>query len=262
MPVDKVSFDSLKKKGWTVPDSQEHILGSLQGKKLGPYRLLLLIGPKNRFGANYFQVFLQNADGETSQQPIIIGLHNQGSYPAYNWIEVISLTSKIEFDSGEGNSFVISSNELFKYLADLLPPGGHMMVEYDSLEQQDTAQSLALGIPPIATPLGYTLYLAGCGASFRDWYFAEGGTEGPRKLQGFKALDIKHAKIKAKETAKELNKFLTHLSSGICSQLEEAARCRALAVIRTLSNTGDNQLHEQSDVYIRSPASCVDNYKF
>ncbi|MFH0768227.1 MAG: acetyl-coenzyme A synthetase N-terminal domain-containing protein [Chloroflexota bacterium] len=36
---------------------------------------------------------------------------------------------------------------------------------------------------------------------------------------------------------------------------------RALAVLNTLSNTGDDQLHEQSDVYIRSPAFCVDNHK-
>jgi hypothetical protein len=244
MPGKKSTFNSFKKKGWTVPSTKEHILGNLQGKRLGSHRLLLLVGPKNRFGATYFQVFLQNARGETSQQPIIMGLHNQGSYPSYNWIEIISLAPEAEFDSGEEISFSISSNgrtqQLFKYLADLLPSGGHMMVEYDSPEQRDTAQSLALGIPPIATPLGYTLFLAGCGIGFRDWYFAEGGSEGPRKLQGYKALDSRHAKMKTKEIVQELRDFLGWQPSRTMPQLVKAARERALAVLSTLSDRGSN----------------------
>jgi hypothetical protein len=99
-----------------------------------------------------------------------------------------------------------------------------MMVEYDSPEQQDTAHSLALGIPPVATPLGYMLFLAGCGAGFKDWHFAEGGIEGPRKLQGYKALDNQHAQIKAREIAQELTSFLHQPSSGTFPQLEQAAR--------------------------------------
>ena len=167
-----------------------------------------------------------------------MGLHNQGSYPGYNWLEVISLAPKVEFYSGEEVSFNIApkgrTQQLFKYLADLLPPGGHMMVEYDSPEQQDTARSLALGIPPIATPLGYMLFLAGCGAGFRDWYFAEGGSEGPRKLQGYKALDSRHARMKAKEIVQELRDFLGGQPSRTAPELEKAARERALAVLRTL----------------------------
>ena len=151
MSTEESTIDSLRRRGWAPASSQEHILGNLQGKRLGPFELLPLVGPKNRFGATYFQVFLQNAHGETSQQPVITGLHNHGSYPSYNWIEIISLALKADFDSGEQVFFSVSSNgltqQLFKHLADLLPSGGHMMVEYDSPEQQDTAQSLVLGIP-------------------------------------------------------------------------------------------------------------------
>ncbi len=240
MSTEESTMDSLKKKGWTLPSSQEKILGSLQGKSLGSHRLLLLIGPKNRFGATYFQIFLQNALGEIGQQPVVIGLYNQGTYPSYNWIEIISLAPKAEFDSGEEVFFRVSSSKLtqrlFKHLANLLPPGGHMMVAYDSPEQQDTARSLALGIPPIATPLGYTLFLAGCSAGFRDWYFAEGGNEGPRKLQGYKPLNSQHAKLKIGEITKELAILLDRLSSKDTSELERAAQGRALDILNRLKS--------------------------
>ena len=106
-----------------------------------------------------------------------------------------------------------------------------MMVEYDSPEQQDTARSLALGIPPAATPLGYLLFLVGCGVSFRDWYFAEGGSEGPCKFQGDKALSGQHAQLKTEEMVRELRAFLDRVPSTEGSELEEAARDRALAIL-------------------------------
>ena len=106
-----------------------------------------------------------------------------------------------------------------------------MMIEYDSPEQQDTARSLALGIPPAATPLGYMLFLIGCGAGFRDWYFAEGGSEGPRKLQGYKALTKQQGRLKTEETIQELTAFLDRLPSAASPELERVARDRALAIL-------------------------------
>jgi len=171
------SLDDLKGKGWVLANSKKPPLGNLQEKDLGSYRLVVLLGPKNRTGATYFQMFLQNASGSISSQPVIIGLHNQGKYPGYNWIEIIRFSSEVSFTS-EKQALTISTKELaqqlFQYLADLIPPGGHLMVEYDSPEHKDTAHSLALGVPPIATPLGYLLFSAGCGAGFKDWHFAEG----------------------------------------------------------------------------------------
>jgi hypothetical protein len=74
---------------------------------------------------------------------------------------------------------------LFQMLAALVPPGGHLMVEYDSPFHEATARMLTLGYPPVTTPLGRRLFQAGV-RSYRDWYISEGGREGPRKLQGFK----------------------------------------------------------------------------
>ena len=182
-------------------------------------------------------MFLRDESGEISLQPVVIGLHNQGKYPSYNWIEIISFSSRVSFGTGEeflDISLTGLTRQLFQYLADLIPPAGHMMVEYDSPEQQDTAASLALGIPPIVTPLGYMLFLIGCGTGFKDWHFAEGGSEGPRKLQGYKTLNSQQAKLKIEETTRKLTTLLDRLSSKDISELERAAQGKALDILNRL----------------------------
>ena len=234
MSSEKSTIDSLQDKGWILVDNEQHPLGNLQGKAVDSYELVVLSGIKNRFGASYFQVLFRNQSGEVSNQPVVIGLHNQGKYPSYNWIEIISISSPVSFGYAEQVLDISASGlhwQLLKYLAELIPPGGHMMVEYDSPQQQDTALSLSVGIPPILTPLGYTLFLAGCGASFKDWHFAEGGSEGPRKLQGYKALNSQQAQLKVEETVKELRGFLDRLPLEVNSELERAAQDRALAIL-------------------------------
>ena len=194
-----------------------------------------MLGTKNRNGADYFQLFLQNAAGEFNLQPIIIGLHSQGKYPAYNWIEISLLSIPVNFGTAQEILDTRAgglTQKLFQYLVDLIPPGGHLMVEYDNPGQEETVRPLAFGIPPVATPLGYIMFLAGCDAGFKDWYFAEGGIEGPRKLQGYKALNSHHAQLKAEETIKELKAFLNKSLSN--SELEKAARKRARAILYIL----------------------------
>jgi hypothetical protein len=211
-----------------------HPLGGLQGKGLDSHKLVVWLGMKNRFGARYFKVFLQNASGEVSRKPVLLGLYNQGRYPSYNWIEVINFTSRLSFDSVELVLDVAAgglAQQLFQYLAGLIPPGGHLMVEYDSPAEQDTARSLSLGIPPVATPLGYLMFLIGCGAGFKDWYFAESGSEGPRKLQGYKALSSEQAQLRVREMVRELKAFLSWPSPLPGSELDRRARDRARAIL-------------------------------
>jgi hypothetical protein len=218
----------------------QHPLCRLQDRNLGTYELVVTIGQKHKSGASYFYLFLRDSSGAVSRQPVVFGLHHQGRYPSYNWIEVISLSPRVSFESGKAIDISMAeTQQLFHYLAELIPPGGHMMVEYDSPEQQETARSLALGIPPVATPLGYMMFLAGCGDSFKDWHFAEGGCEGPRKLQGYKALHEQHAERRANETVAELTAFIAGTSEGKISGLEKAARDRALAVLNKLNRARD-----------------------
>ncbi|MFQ6121598.1 MAG: DUF1122 family protein [Dehalococcoidales bacterium] len=231
------SVDDLLEREWVLADTQSHPLSNLQEKGLDSYKLVVLLGPKNKIGASYFQIFLQTGSGEVSQQPVLLGLYSRGRFPSYNWIEISRFSSKLSFSR---RSLKITNGQawqLFQYLADLIPPGGHLMVEYDSPEQQETARSLALGIPPAATPLGYRLFLIGCGSSFRDWYFAEGGVEGPRKLQGFKALNSPHAQLKNNELIKELETFLDRPLSAAKPELERTARNRAQAILGALKQT-------------------------
>jgi hypothetical protein len=219
---------------WTLVDDK-HPLSSLQGKAVGSYKVVVMLGTKNRFGARYFRVFIQNSSGELGQQSVLAGLHSQGKYPGYNWIEIISMSPQINFATEVANITLDGLIQpLFKYLADILPPGGHMMVEYDSAEQRDTARSLALGVPPVATPVGAALFLAGCGFGFKDWHFAEGGSEGPRKLQGYKALDSQHAQLKIAQIEEELRTFLAGPSESGSSELEVAARKRASDILNEI----------------------------
>ena len=240
--MDKTCIDKLIAKGWTRAVPENHPLGLLDGRCLENYKLIVLLGRKSRVGAECFHIFLQNSHGETSLQPVVTGLFNRGQYPGYNWVEIMHLAQ----DSYFGKEKKLPDTRknriaecLVHCLADIIPPGGHLMIEYDSPEHYDTAQSLALGIPAIATPLGYLMFQAGCGAGIKDWYFSEGGNEGPRKLQGFKALDTQHDRIQSGKVVKELTRYLESMPQG-ASELERAARYRAVDIVDKLQ-TGNIQ---------------------
>ncbi len=234
-------------KGWRVAGGGEHPLGVVSGQQLGETTILVLLGPKNRVGARYFQIFLLGDRGQVSEQPVLMGLYSSGPYPSYNWAEIISLAQHITFASstkGEGRMLDIRhtglDRELLKRIADLIPPGGHMMIEYDSPGQRETARSLGLGIPPAATPLGYLLHFIGCGAGFKDWYFAEGGSEGSRKLQGYKPLNKEHARERARDLARVLMEFLNRPPDPGHADVEEPARQRAVDILSSIDiNDGD-----------------------
>jgi hypothetical protein len=233
---DRLRIAALLERGWWLPARADHPLGQLQGRALGPARLLVLLGPKNAVGACYFQAFLRLADGRSSSEPLLLGLHNSGRYPAYNWIDVIRYESSVAFERGETLDLAARrlDRRLFRLLGQLIPPGGHLMVEYESEGQRPSERMLALGVPPVATPLGYLFFLSGCGASFRDWYISEGGREGPRKLQGFKPLDAEDADRKARSLAEELRRFLARAPREEHRQWEGPARRLARRVLRRL----------------------------
>ena len=170
--------------------------------------LELWLGPSSSVGANYFRCYLATEAGRTNE-PVVFGLQHSGPFPGNNWIEVAEYRSELTLPDGR---IVEVPDEielrLFGHLAKLVPTGGHLMAEYESPARTLTKRALALGVPPVATPLGATLRAVGCGAAIRDWYIPEGGREGPRKLQGFRAIDKAHERQRAAEMVIQLEIFL------------------------------------------------------
>jgi hypothetical protein len=192
-----------------APPPPDHLLARLRGERLGPGRLVVLVGQTNRVGAQWFQLFLADQAGQRSREPLLSGLCNSGDYPATNWVEVTATTLRVEFPDGtEVELDQKRRQRLLTLLVERLPWGGHLMCEYESPEQAETLRALGLGVPPVLTPLGFLMFMAGCDGGFRDWYIPEGWSEGPRKLQGFKALGLGHAREKGQHMAEELHRFI------------------------------------------------------
>ncbi len=211
----------------SVAAEPKHPLAALDGRKLARGRIRVLLGRTSRFGARYFALLLEDGKGQLSEEPILTGLHHSGPLPGYNWIEV-----------ADTNERVASRDEielLFSLLLEAIPPGGHLMVEYDSPSRAETARELAHGVPAIATQLGEMLFRLGCGAHFKDWQIAEGGSEGPRKLQAYKSPSRDHAARWKREASRELRSFLDRPAS----ESNAAARERAAALLRFLHDEAD-----------------------
>ncbi|HEU4758954.1 MAG TPA: DUF1122 family protein [Dehalococcoidia bacterium] len=232
--TDAARLDALLARGWSRA-GPEHPLGRLQGRDLGAWRLLALLGPKNSVGARYFQLYLVDREGRLTKEPLAWGLHNSGPFPGFNWIELSRYDAAPSFD-GEAVHLTAKGldRQLFRYLSEVVPPGGHLMVEYESAGQRESARILGLGYPPAASPLGLLLFEAGC-RSFRDWYIPEGGREGPRKLQGFKPLNGAVAAEKTAELRSILAALLAAPEEPQHAEWGRTARRLARAVLETVA---------------------------
>ena len=123
---------------------------------------------------------------------------------------------------------------IFERLARELPAGGQLLVEYESSSRAVTARALSMRVPPLATPLGNLLYAVGCGDAIRDRYEAEGGREGHRRLQGFRAVDEAHARRRGLEMLALLRAFMAR-SADIDWDVQAQTRPLAEAAIEVLS---------------------------
>lgn len=191
------------------------------------------VGPANRVGARYFRCYLVSDLGRTLE-PVVFGLQNSGPYPGYNWVEVIDYQAIVPLADGREVEIPDGiEHRIFAQLATLVPAGGHLMAEYDSAARRTTALALAARVPPLATPLGALMAEVGCGDAFRDWYVAEGGREGRRKLQGFHAVDEEHARRRGLEMVADLEVFLRG-SADLDWNLQAKTRPLAQAAIERL----------------------------
>jgi hypothetical protein len=239
-PEARAWLDGLLAKHWSLP--AEHVLGRLHGASLGEYRLIALLGPKNNVGSRYFQLFVGDREGRLSHSagsgqapdPLAMGLHSTGPYPAFNWIEMTQYREALRI-GGETLDLPATrlDGALFALLAQFVPRGGHIMVEYDSPTHRATARILTLGLPPVCSPIGYLMFGIGC-RSYRDWYISEGGREGPRKLQGFMPLNEEIRLEKEAKLREELGAFLSHAEGTEANEWAEVAHRTARDVLATL----------------------------
>jgi hypothetical protein len=116
--------------------------------------------------------------------------------------------------------------ELVRALADLLPPGGYLMVGYGD---DETERGLKRRFPPVATPIGKALYDAGA-TWFKDWYYPEGWMEGGMKLQANKPLSAEARRAHVEELRAELEDWLARVERSP-DELVVRARRRADAVL-------------------------------
>lgn len=203
---DQRRISALEARGWQLASA--HPLARLQGLPVGALRLVVLLGPKNNVGARYFQIFGVHVSGKLAQPRIALGMFNSGPFPAFNWVELTHYEPRLA--AGETTLDLAREEHelsLFQALSSLVPPGGHLMVEYDSPAHEATARILSQGYPPACSPLGFRLFQVGV-RSYRDWYIAEGGREGPRKLQGFKPLNEEIARDRNQSLLRELEVVL------------------------------------------------------
>jgi hypothetical protein len=185
------------------------------------------MGPRI-IGKRYFRVELEN--GGKSRR-FVEALYNDGPYPGQNWVEIYDLDLPEPLRGKE--RFAPDLKPYLQPLADAIPPGGHLMAEYEKPDWHTTQRGLLAGIPPIATPMGALLFNLGVGDSFKDWYFPEGGMEGSRKLQGNKAYSAEQRREMRAKRADELRRFLAAPSRGP-EEIDRRARDTAAGVLKVL----------------------------
>jgi len=217
-------------------------LNSLHEKKLNAHTLHLGELKQLRLSSwKGFKLFLSDPAGSLSENPVVKGIYSSGGKDGVRpWMD-LEYWEELEFsDSPERREkFSLGSagldQKLFDFLGDLIPAGGHFMVSYEGEQRihTDTIQSLSAGVPPAATPLGYLVFRSGF-QYIKDWYLAEGGFEGPRKIWGEKAPDEQWAQNFYERTAEQVSQFLKKPVNSAATALIEAARKKSEEIMKII----------------------------
>jgi hypothetical protein len=184
-----------------------------------------------RTGWFRFTLVLGDSENRPLSMPLMTGIFSGGGRGVMPWVEG-RIFSLIDFGSG-GQLDTRAAGleaELIDLIGTLLPPGGHIMIEYESPGQSETHRELLLRVPPIATHLGALMFRAGFQGAFKDWYISEGGHEGPRKLQANKSPNDSAARQAMRSHLKELREFIARHppdnseDAAVVSHAQERAR--------------------------------------
>lgn len=211
----------------------------LDGRQIGKFRLKLtdLRPVKHRGGWFYVTVGITNRSGALSGGPLMTGIVSGGGRGVAPWFEC-RLFPQVALSSGENVDARAEGLEaaVVEALGEIVLPGGHLMVDYEHGGQEETFRELILRVPPAASHLGALMYRAGFCGHFKDWYFSEGGHEGPRKLQANKPPDKNAARRALAEHRKELAAFIKRRPPADSGQAEtiRAAQRRARELLKEI----------------------------
>lgn len=216
-------------------------LVSLGNNRVGKFAIRvalepIVLRPGGLFsGRTYFDIYFEDGYGRRSERPVIDkALYSVGGKGVLPWIEIGYYRPEVSFKKDEGDlsqktdiAFTDEERKLFKLLGDFIPAGGHMMMPYDlddNVLSRMTFAALRKAVPMVATPIGFLLFQIGFIIPFRDWYIAEGGHEGPRKLQFEKPLTDERKKIVCAEIMDELKVFIEEFPEA--KDVELVRRCK------------------------------------
>ena len=184
---------------------------AIDGHPLGHFQLKVTgVRPvRPRVGWLYVDVDLGEAQGAISSTHLATAIVSGGGRGVKPWVEC-RIFPQVSFADGR----VIDARELgleagfISLMGALIPPGGHLMVAYDSGGQDLTLAELVARVPPPSCHLGELMFRAGFRGQFKDWYFSEGGHEGPRKLQANKSHNPSAAQTAMREHLATLRQFI------------------------------------------------------
>jgi hypothetical protein len=190
----------------------EALARRLDGRKVGAYTLVLseMRPIRPRGGWRYVKISLRDSRGKTSTGSLMTGIVSAGGRGVSPWIECRLfpiVTSGSGRDSIDARALGLEA-KIVAILGDLIPPGGHLMIDYENPGQEETFAELVLRVPPAASYLGALMFEAGFRGDFKDWYFSEGGHEGPRKLQANKSPNEAAARQALASHRRELSTFV------------------------------------------------------
>lgn len=183
--------------------------------------------PLRLSGWRGFRIQWTHGDHPPAEPPLFWGIYSYGGRGVAPWADIaFHLRTACP---ACGQTWVVdddSAIRLFQIWAAVIPPNGHVAVEYESLEHHETLMGLKRGFPPVVTPIGFWAYMGGFRGGFKDWYISEGGHEGPRKLQANQAADADHAERVRQMLMADVQGFLEG-SVGVTDEGTRRARDRA-----------------------------------
>jgi hypothetical protein len=190
-----------------------------------------------RTGWLYVAISLKDDHQRISPSPLATGIVSGGGRGVMPWVE-LKIYPEVLMPSGamlDARSAGIAA-ALVDLLGKLIPPGGHLMVEYESPGQNETHAALLLRVPPVATELGAMMFHAGFRGPLKDWYISEGGHEGPRKLQANKSPNPKASRMALADHRCELRTFLktSKPARDADRRIIQRAQARARAILKEI----------------------------